>query len=479
MGQVITYGNTGAGRTYLNTVTGATGATLDTQLNTIVSLGNTTAAYKYLAGILGFSQTQFNPLISPKASITVPRRALLIGDSITVNNSTIGPTYQQFGYFTYANQLMGQPFYLDVNLNKGVAGNTTAQMSARFQADVLNNLDNFDIAFIMGGTNDFGSGAILPAQTFANLQNMVLPLLAAGKWVVLYTVTPRTTNAYVAQINILLRQWAATFSPQSKFFLVDIYRYICDPTTGLYATGMSNDGTHPTSSACYYIGKKTAEVLSPYIPSLYPGTASILDAYNSTTTPNGQLLPNTGFGTLTGGTNTNTTGTCPLSYTLSKAAGSFTSGMVVGSSGTNAAGYGAVGGNKFVITAALTSGLTNAEDILLQARTANGTSVPGSVVYAACRLDLSNITNLYTASLSIYDFNSTPSTLQTSVDGSNNINNMFNTADQTLWLKTPRIVLSGASSFMTVYLHLILKADVATASVTASVSEFGLFQVSP
>lgn len=103
-----------------------------------------------------------------------PKRCLLFGDSITAIGSSLygaagsaqpparwpnnTASYNQEGWWNWANHLLNGQLFLDPTLNKGKSGDTTVNMLARFQADVLNNLANFDIAFILGGANDITSG---------------------------------------------------------------------------------------------------------------------------------------------------------------------------------------------------------------------------------------------------------------------------------------------------------------------------------
>jgi len=68
---VILLGDSDDGRTYLNTITGATSTTLDTQLSTILRLGFTTAAFEYLASLVD-DDSDFRSPEKPIETVYVP-----------------------------------------------------------------------------------------------------------------------------------------------------------------------------------------------------------------------------------------------------------------------------------------------------------------------------------------------------------------------------------------------------------------------
>ena len=68
------------------------------------------------------------------AVVSMPRRALLLGNSITNQNATYSAAawpanitaYNNEGWFTWANRFLNHRLYLDPTLEKGVDGDTTA-----------------------------------------------------------------------------------------------------------------------------------------------------------------------------------------------------------------------------------------------------------------------------------------------------------------------------------------------------------------
>ena len=265
---------------------------------------------------------------------TVPfpgRRVALIGDSITYMNHSFYDAgradgrynYYSFGmcgYWTWANAITGNRLELepalqpDLNgyhngLNVGVSSSRVANWWTPYgdlgnigTSDVgpmyaaLNNLNKFDIAIIMGGTNDL-AGNTSAATVATKLQQAATEIAAAGKWVFLMTLCPRTTDLLtgytvaqqtsirnrVQQVNDLLRTWIAS-NPANVFF-VDYYNDIVGPngidpaglvsstasanagsSLGNYRTdapGMVyfHDGLHPGPAAAYAMGKKLAEAI--------------------------------------------------------------------------------------------------------------------------------------------------------------------------------------------------------------------------
>ena len=421
------------------------------------------------------------------AKAGLPRDALLFGDSITARNSDILPAptlqYNGYGYFTQTNMQMGNPFYLDPTLNKGVSGDTTTMMAARFQRDVLANLDAFDIAFIMAGTND----ALGPAlTTFQNIQYFVTTLLNAGKWVVLYAILPRTgggRNPYCYHINTLLRQWVSRFNAKSPLFFVDCVRDFADPTTGDPATGTTTDGTHSTNAGAYLLGKRTAAVLSPYFPPHVQGLSSPLDTFSTVYNPYGNILPNSCFATVSGGTVTNATGVSAGSMILTKASGNYLAAAVAGSVTSGTAGYGARAGNTQVITCSLPSALTTNENVNFGYQGAYPAGIgAGTTLFATARIDLSNITGKLTGVYLVYvDYTSGWVYIGGAIANKALDSTFFamNADNQTLWLMTPRWTLGATSYQYKLYLNIVFDAVAAPATATVGVSEMGVFPVTP
>lgn len=235
------------------------------------------------------------------------RRVGIVGDSISwmnsFHNDPINPTdpsggiggtpvdpsavgkYEYYGhgmcgYFTYANQLMGQRLLLepgmqpDTNgfkngMNFAIAGSRTVNWWKAEDDTLGNGVLNkgpmyaahqydtqYDVVVMMGGTNDV-SGQITPAKVLLQLKKASTELAAKGKWVFLQTIMPRTRDylkgftlaiqdqirANIVTINEGLRQWIAQDQPPN-IWLVDTYAALLGPN-GIDPAGSQSDDTDP------------------------------------------------------------------------------------------------------------------------------------------------------------------------------------------------------------------------------------------
>jgi hypothetical protein len=160
--------------------------------------------------------------------------------------------------------------------NAGVDGNTTAQMLARVQSDVIA-YGPAKVA-IAGGTNDLG--ILTTAQIIANIDGIVKALRAAGIDVILCSLTPRiSAKSQVEQVNRALDQYANA----NNLPLVDFYAAVTDPATGnYYATYNIGDDVHPSVTGAKVMAETfvtaTANYFKPFrhmLPVINSGGANI------------------------------------------------------------------------------------------------------------------------------------------------------------------------------------------------------------
>lgn len=138
--------------------------------------------------------------------------------------------------------------YLQNTIDAGVSGQTSAQMLARFQTDVL--ARNPSVVVILAGTND-----VLHTQnpTVANIQQMADLAAHAGARVVIGEIPPisnwaesdviadpATGNAAVEAFNAELVMMANA----SGYHVADYYDELILPD-GLQNTALFLDGLHP------------------------------------------------------------------------------------------------------------------------------------------------------------------------------------------------------------------------------------------
>lgn len=278
------------------------------------------------------------------------------------------------GWFNYANQLMGLPLMLEPFLQERTAtespvsryknGNNFAVAGSRVreweqgQNNTLGdgNLEvmpvfnsrryrsKYDVIHYMGATNDLGGGSVTPEAVFEKMRQYLYEDAAAGKWVFIHTVTPRTREWIGGYYNVLAGQPGNTLEKQNtvrnrivqfndllraefgyntpgvysshkkaNIWLVDHYSALVGPngvdpaghvsndanpaakaTLGNYKTGYEGkiffyDGLHPGPSGAYVMGLETKNTMvGAGVPMLGTGPAEVLS-----TGPN--LLANPNF----------------------------------------------------------------------------------------------------------------------------------------------------------------------------------------
>lgn len=200
------------------------------------------------------------------------------GDSITGNGdaysypgngaAVVNISTHPRGFWCHAQNLLGQR--LRTLFNAGIGGNTTTQMLARIQTDVI--AYNPSWCHVLGGTNDV-LNAVPRATTRANLTAIWDALDAAGIRVVAGTIPPSDSTRYASGTNKAdlenLNGWILNQGRVRKNFVVVDYHasLAAMKSLGVYDTGLTFDGTHPSSQGAFQMGKRLAAVLSPLIPN--------------------------------------------------------------------------------------------------------------------------------------------------------------------------------------------------------------------
>lgn len=173
------------------------------------------------------------------------RRVVFFGDSITDNWSK--PTAG--GFFP------GKPY-----VNRGIGGQTTPQMLARFRNDVI--ALGPRAVVILAGTNDLaGNGGLrTPEAIEGNLASMAELAHAHGIRVVLASLLPicdcktgkdgattKRTGERPPEAIIAINRWMADFARKNRFVFVDYYAALSDGSGMLTAT-LTDDGLHPNAA---------------------------------------------------------------------------------------------------------------------------------------------------------------------------------------------------------------------------------------
>ena len=195
--------------------------------------------------------------------VSNPVKVAALGDSITHGGGAVStpPGYVMYNWETYSQVPIK---------NLGYSGDTVAAMDARFEADVLP--FHPKILVIMGGVNDFRSGAmaqdiIYYLHQIGNKCRMhgIIPVYATAtpinphfiaNWS--YITTPAVDWK---EQQVLLNQWI-----MSQQYAVDVASGMTD-FYGLLMDEATTDGLHPD-----VLGKKLiGETISDYLLRTFPG----------------------------------------------------------------------------------------------------------------------------------------------------------------------------------------------------------------
>jgi lysophospholipase L1-like esterase len=189
-----------------------------------------------------------------------PRTFVALGDSLTAWAFAPGSWYVHRSA-AWPSVLSTMDPALTLLHNAGVPGNTTAQMVARFRADVL--AYHPDLLIVLGGTNDVGkhwSGSV----TVSNLRTIVRRAKAAGIDVVVMTIPPNNLLC-PSELRALRNTNAALVSMAEAegVPVVDIYATLVGSGGRLPRTYAAVDGLHLTESAEKAIAERVLTELGP------------------------------------------------------------------------------------------------------------------------------------------------------------------------------------------------------------------------
>ena len=162
-------------------------------------------------------------------------RVVMLGDSITEGWKPLDPAF----------------FAGDV-LDRGISGQTSQQMLARFRADVIDL--HPAVVHIMAGTNDIAgnTGPTSLAQIEGNVMSMVELARVHGIVVVLAAVPPAARFWWHRALEpagtiIELNCWLRGYAAREHLVYVDYHAALDDGHGGLAAT-YSDDGVHPNAA---------------------------------------------------------------------------------------------------------------------------------------------------------------------------------------------------------------------------------------
>jgi lysophospholipase L1-like esterase len=143
-------------------------------------------------------------------------------------------------------------FWTPGRINRGISGQTTAQMVLRMVPDVIDLKPR--AVHIMGGTNDIAgnTGPMSPEMTRDNIQAMVALARHHGLKVILATIPPAESFPWRPGLQTVsrireLNAWIRGFSRRGGVTLIDYDRVLATPA-GAMRPGLAFDGVHPTEA---------------------------------------------------------------------------------------------------------------------------------------------------------------------------------------------------------------------------------------
>lgn len=231
----------------------------------------------------------------PPERIAPPSTIALMGTSITAQNGAIdgndgagGWLWDATGYIHWALFQLRQR--LTLVANKGVGGNTTDMMLARFDADILNMSPRPGWLVLEPGPNDQTSVTTpqTSAQSIANITAMLTKCRSAGIRVVLCTVTPSSYMVTTAMrqnratVNEWIRKTAPVLFP--GVVICDWASAVTDPTSGgastTYFKNETGNFVHPNNRGAAIMGQYLAAALGEVLPDVDVLGGDPSDPYN-------------------------------------------------------------------------------------------------------------------------------------------------------------------------------------------------------
>lgn len=134
-------------------------------------------------------------------------------------------------------------------INRGISGQTTAQMLVRYRSDVINLQPR--IVHLMMGTNDIAgnTGATTVARIEDAISSMAENAQAKGLRVIVASILPAKTITWRPEIDPrasikVINAWMAGYALKQGFTFADYYSSLVDADGGFKAA-LTSDGVHP------------------------------------------------------------------------------------------------------------------------------------------------------------------------------------------------------------------------------------------
>lgn len=207
----------------------------------------------------------------PAASLFV--KVVALGDSLTTGfqsygsfgNTEISTPYTDILTDRVRRDFLPSSLVVEID-NRGVIGELTEQMLARFSFDVIQLSPK--IVIILGGSNDLGWG-LDPGEIFSSLRGMYDLSQKSGIVPVACTVPSILGFDEGISPRKVLNNLIVKHSRKSGLRCVDLFSVLADPDTGRLASQYSADGLHLSAGGYRKVGDAIYEDgLEPIIRSI-------------------------------------------------------------------------------------------------------------------------------------------------------------------------------------------------------------------
>ena len=369
---------------------------------------------------------------------------MFVGDSETANGvsgstGTKNCYLAEHGYMNHYLGLLGWPYLyvvgrnsttnLPTGANAGVGGNTSTQLLARYDTDVISKFP--DIVHILIGTNDIHGSAGTPSAAtsayntlIANVTAMIDKNERAGIETRLHSILPRNNvdggggSDFTANERLLRVKCNTALKDMASRRGIIFYNHdtvLCN-SAGDMITGYTSDGLHIIPIAAYWIAINMINSDGGMTPqkyaSLYVDKRDIYDAnYNEY----GSVLTNGALSGTGGTAGTGITGSVADNVTVKRSSGSDVTAVC--SKITKTVGGTTIDGQRFVVTTTGAGGANefirarfNSDTVAISTLAASGTWLGMGYL---CRVGPSTgVHNLYAPYLQVQDQSASGSTIR-------------------------------------------------------------------
>ena len=234
-------------------------------------------------------------------------------------------SYADYGFFTWADALMGAPHYLIKNA--GAGGENTDQILVRFDTDVIALMP--ELIYLSGGRNDFKQGKTAD-YVIANWQIMLDKCDSINAFVVMldapYGSNLNLTAGAVQQAQIFNNWLRDEARRRRQSLYVPVSAIIADPdvTSGNYGQTalLMTDATHYNNLGAHRIGAYIAKVMAPFIRPWSNFPVSPVNGWDFSNTDIPEIRSSNPFFAGTGGTAlTGITGQVATGYEVGRSVG--------------------------------------------------------------------------------------------------------------------------------------------------------------